>query len=86
MQLIGHHRHQMLNQSRFQFQEPFQLIIQDELTHIIINIITIWATPIVSVSASKSPNKKGASADVEPFAPSSVIFNPSKLTSIVDFK
>ena len=42
--------------------------------------------PIVSVSASKSPNKNGAYDDVEPFAPSKTIFKPSKLTSTVDFK
>lgn len=42
--------------------------------------------PIVSVSASKSPNKNGASDDVEPLAPSKAILSPSKLTSTVDFK
>ena len=42
--------------------------------------------PIVSVSASKSPNKNGASDDVEPLATSKAILSPSKLTSTVDYK
>ena len=42
--------------------------------------------PIVSESASKSPNKNGPSDDVEPLAPSKAILSPSKLTSKVDFK
>lgn len=42
--------------------------------------------PIVTVVASKSPNKKGASEEVDPFAPSNVILSPSKFISIVDLR
>ena len=64
----------------------FSANFQDVEPHFSLILYPSGLHPIVSVSASKSPNKNGASDDVEPFAPSKTIFKPSKLTSTVDFK